>query len=341
MNTYLMKKAMIEAAIDRGIKEMESDPERSIRRLADLGKQFSKNRFQTMVFSVMQKLLNNENSAYYDMIYNLLKNSGKESVKKFGVNFGYMSWTYGAARIRKEQASSGVCIPWTMLLRYDASNAQGLTMARLASMMEQGQDLGIYAWFIRETGEASKDSYELLTLLERYKECACVWFHNTGRLTAAQIQMLKICKNTVVTLPLGDQETQLTVALLRDQKIPFALYLEYGDGMTREQAAILMEQVLASETAMFFLVSEDGTSFSAAPFAYESRLEQNYPCVIMDFYGDGRSVSRILCGHEQLLELDADGTILRPDGSKGEKFDYEVPLMEALRKAMPRYAGEE
>lgn len=37
-----MKKAMIEAAVTRGIREMEEDPERSIRRLADLGRQFSK-----------------------------------------------------------------------------------------------------------------------------------------------------------------------------------------------------------------------------------------------------------------------------------------------------------
>ena len=102
MNTYLMKKAMIETAVDRGIKEMEDDPKRSIRRLTDLGKQFSRNRFQETVFSVMQELLNNENSAYYDMMHNLIKNSEKESLKKFGVNFGYMSWSYARRKRRRE-----------------------------------------------------------------------------------------------------------------------------------------------------------------------------------------------------------------------------------------------
>ena len=120
MNTYLMKKAMIETAVDRGIKEMEDDPKRSIRRLTDLGKQFSRNRFQETVFSVMQELLNNENSAYYDMMHNLIKNSEKESLKKFGVNFGYMSWSYGAARVREKETKEGVLIPWTIMLRYDA-----------------------------------------------------------------------------------------------------------------------------------------------------------------------------------------------------------------------------
>jgi hypothetical protein len=335
MNIYLMKKAMIEAAIDRGIKEMENDPERSIRRLADLGRQFSKNRFQSTVFSVMQELLNNENSAYYDMVHNLLKNTDQEALKKFGVNFGYMSWTYGAAKLREQESQKKFCIPWTVLLRYDAESKDGLTMEHLASLMEQGQDVGIYAWFIRETGNAA-DSYELLTLLERYKECAYVWYRKVGRLTAAQIQMLKLCRNTVVALPLDDPETQLTAALLKDQKIPFALYSTYSRKPAEEKTAAYAELVLASEAAMFFTVAEDGAEFSAEKTAYDSRLEQNYPFVIMDYYGDGRAVSRVLCGHEELLEIGADGCVIRPDVRKGEQFDFDAPLLEALEKVMPR-----
>ncbi len=335
MNTYLMKKAMIETAVDHGIKEMEDDPKRSIRRLTDLGRQFSRNRFQETVFSVMQELLDNEDSAYYDMMHNLLKNSDKEALKKFGVNFGYMSWTYGAARIRENEAREGFCIPWTIMLRYDAEAENGLSMDRLASLMEQGQELGIYAYFIRECAD-DKDSYALLELLERYKETASVWFKSNGRLTAAQIQMLRVCRNALVCLPLADPETQLTAALLRDQKVPFALYLEYGKGsMNAEYAAGSMENVLASETAMFFLISADGADSSAADLAYHSRLEQKYPCVIMDYYGDGQSISRVLCEHSNLLEIGADGCMIRPDGQKGEPFPFELPLREALRRVMP------
>ena len=54
------------------------------------------------------------------------------------------------------------------MLRYDAKAEDGLTMDRLSSLMEQGQDLGIYAYFIRECAD-DEDSYALLELLERYK----------------------------------------------------------------------------------------------------------------------------------------------------------------------------
>ena len=55
MNTYAITRAMIESAVAHGLKEIEEDPKRSARRLVDLGKQFSKNRFQDLVFSVMQE----------------------------------------------------------------------------------------------------------------------------------------------------------------------------------------------------------------------------------------------------------------------------------------------
>lgn len=340
MNTYLMKKAMIEAAVDRGIKDMEDDPERSLRRLTDLGKQFSKNRFQEMVFSVMQELLDNENSAYYDMMHNVLKNSDHDALKKFGVNFGYMGWTYGAGKLRKIEAEQGFRIPWTMLLRYDPScdSEGGLTIDRLAKLMEQGQELGIYVYFIRQTGD-DNDSYQLLTLLERYKECAYVWFKDNGRLTAAQIQMLKLCKNTVVSLPLEDPETTLTAALLKDQKIPFSLHTGYSSEKDFDESGLsrYMENVLTTETCFFFLIANDDATYSAAKMAYDSRLQQKYPCLIMDYYGDAESITKIVCEHDSMLEIDTDGRILLPDKAKGEPFPFELPLADALKTVMPPF----
>ena len=335
-NTYLMKKAMIEAAVARGIRQMDEDPERSARRLADLGKQFSGNRFQDQVFTVIQELLDNENSAYYDMLHNVVKNISHDAMRTFGVNFGYMSWAYGAEKIREAQKGLGFCIPWCMMLRYDGSLEDGLGIDTLRKLMEQGQDLGIYAYFIRQAA-GSGDSYELLTLLERYKECAFVWIKESGRLTAAQIQMLHVCKNTVVSLPIQDEESLLTAALLRDQKIAFALHSSYGDDSTAEMIRPIMENVLASETSMFFLIGDDGTKADATPLCYNSRLKQEYPCVLMDYYGDAKSISRVVVEHENLLEIGADGYLIRPDGSRGERFPSELSLKYALRQIMPAY----
>lgn len=333
MDTYLMKKAMIEAAVDRGIREMETDPERSARRLADLGKQFSKNRFADNIFSVIQELLDNENSAYYDMIHNLLKNGDREAMKQFGVNFGYMSWVHGAGRLRAIQEELGIRIPWVIMLRYDPSAENGFSAEDLFHLIEQGQALGIYAYFIRQK-PAVEESYELLEVLERFKDCAFIWMKENGRLTAAQIQMLRVCKNTVVALPTGDSESLLTCSLLRDQKINFALHTEYDEQSDITKMPLIMESVLASESPMFFLVRKDGSSCSLRQLCYDSRLKQDYPCLIMDYYGDACSISDVLAGHTDILEIDTDGRILKPASAAGRQFSFDIPLKDALRQIL-------
>ena len=96
MNTHTIGKAMIETAVKHGFKEMREDPKRSMRRLADLGRQFSKSRFQDDIFSVIQEVLQKEDSAYYTMIENALANINEESLETFGINVGYNAWVCGA-----------------------------------------------------------------------------------------------------------------------------------------------------------------------------------------------------------------------------------------------------
>ena len=347
MNTYLMKKAMIESVVDQGLKRIEDDPKRSIRRLADLGKQFSRSRFQEMLFSIMQELLDNEDSAYYEMVENLLRNADHDAMKTFGINVGYVSWTYGASKIRENESRLGCCIPWTILLRYDPSCGDGVNTEHMARLFQEGQDLGLYTWFIRERAN-TVDSYELLDLLERYTEGSFVWMKETGRLTAAQVQMLRLCENTIVSLPIDDSETFLTAALLREQKIPFALHREYdsdefsqGSGGRSDEWNRFMDNVLTSQTALVFLIQKDGADFSAGDIAYQSRMSQKNPFVVVDHYADCTRISRILCEHPYLMELDEHGCLISPDGHKGEPFPFDLPLEQAFRRLMPAFPADE
>ncbi len=328
---------MIEAAVSRGIRDMSEDPERSVRRLADLGRQFSANRFQSQIFSVIQELLDNENSAYYDMVHNLLKNSDEETLKRFGINFGYMSWTFGARILRKKQEELGFCLPWSMRLRYDAQNPDRFTVKELSSIIQQGQELGIYAYFIRETGNSS-ETYELLDLIEHYKDSAFVWLRNSGRLTAAQIQMLKVCKNTVVSLPVEDPESFLTAALLRDQKVVYAFHYSYDGSTGIDDFPVIFDRLIAIESPIFFAVAKDNSDVSAAAQCYQSRLDQKFPFLTLDYYGDGVSISKVIAEHPYLFEVGEDKRVLLPDGSKGAKIDAATPLVEIFKQCMPAYS---
>ena len=61
-------RAIIDATVDRGLREIEEDPKRSIRKLADMGKQFSKGRFVQDLYTLFQELLRNDDSPYYTAI---------------------------------------------------------------------------------------------------------------------------------------------------------------------------------------------------------------------------------------------------------------------------------
>ncbi|MCI2049415.1 MAG: hypothetical protein LKJ76_06830 [Lachnospiraceae bacterium] len=344
VDTYTITRAMIESTVAHGIRSMEEDPKRSVRRLADLGKQFSKSRFQEEVFGIMQELLENENSSYYDMMANLLKNTDHASIKEFGVNMGYDSWTYGARRIREEEKQTGHMLPPTLMLRYHRdSTAQedpsSLTIDRIRSLVKAGQKLGIFSYYIREVGTPS-DSYELLELCQQNPDCAFVICRPTGRLTAAQIQLLKLCRNTMTMLPAEDPETALTAPLLRDQKILFGLYMTYSTDEDQSEAlSSAMKNVISTEAAFFLTVASDQVSEEGirrvTRLCYESRFKQESPTFIIDYYGDVAALFNKMANHRTLLEIGADGRIIHPKEKAGEVFPFSLPLMDALCEVMP------
>ncbi len=342
MNKHTITKAMINAAVARGLKEMEEDPKRSVRRLADLGRQFSNSRFQNTVFSIMQEILSNEDSPYYDMMASLLKNTNHDALRTFGINVGYSGWTYGARILRSREESCRFALPSEPYLHYDNTNAGALNLNAMDQIITQGMEMGIYIYHILEQG-VSADSYELVNFMAKYTDCAFMWYRPRGRLTAAQIQMLKGCKNAVVILPADDPESALTASLLRDQKILFAIYQSYSTddvnaALQEETSSVLLASLrtaLATESTFLFLLADDNAHSALGKQCYEARLHPTTPCFPIDCYADVKNISRIIADHETMLELDTEGRILQPAAHKGESFAFTKPLVEALQEIMP------
>ena len=85
-------RGLIDFAVSQCLKNIKEDPYRSIRRLADLGRQFAKGRFQEELFSLFQRLLLNEDGPYYEMLKQLVSSVDTDSLKTLGINIGYNSW---------------------------------------------------------------------------------------------------------------------------------------------------------------------------------------------------------------------------------------------------------
>lgn len=337
---------MITTAVDRGIREMEEDPKRSVRRLADLGSMFSKSRFQRSVFRIIQEVLSNENSAYYDMIGNLLGNADHNALKTFGVNMGYLSWVYGGRKLHELERQDGQARPMTMMFRYDPAGKDGLDVQTISALVKQGQKMGIYSCYIRQMSSGA-DNYDLLSLFSSFPDVAFVWLRDSGCLTAAQIEILRGTPGTVVSLPVEDPESVLTAGLLRDQKLLFAMHMTYhGDPRQEmEQLTEYRSRLTTAQCSLFVLLQADDSSFSAAKWCYDERLRQDLPVFVYDYYGDSADISGRILEHETLFELDTDGTVLQPAAARGRKVTGEDDLGELFSQIMPavkfREADEE
>ena len=77
---------LVESAIRRTLKNIQESPERATRNLIDLGLQFSDGRFQTRLLSQAQRMLQNQDSAYYELVKNTVETVDHDILASFGLN---------------------------------------------------------------------------------------------------------------------------------------------------------------------------------------------------------------------------------------------------------------
>ena len=138
MNSQDITRAIIDTTVARAMVEMDADPKRSVRKLCDLGRQFSRGRFQNQIFAIFQDLLRNDESPYYQAIDYLLRNNDPKALRQFGINLGYNSFTYGAQILRQKQKELFFAIPWMVQLRLDSRIPGTYGPSFFASVIETG-----------------------------------------------------------------------------------------------------------------------------------------------------------------------------------------------------------
>lgn len=142
-------RAIIDSTVDRGIREVEEDPKRSIRKLTDMGRMFNRGPFLDEIYAMVQDLLRNDDSTYYTVIENLLRNTNRQNLKDFGINIGYNGFTIGRKTIQGLVGVKPFHIPWCISLRINPARRTSITVSEIESCVQQGRPLGIYCYVIR------------------------------------------------------------------------------------------------------------------------------------------------------------------------------------------------
>ena len=337
MDTQRITRLMIDTAVSRGIRDMSDNPKRSIRKLADLGKQFSTGRFQREIIDIIQGLLENDNSPYYSLIEDFLTHTDHATIRRFGINMGYTSWTYGARVLRAKSEELHVSLPWLLIFHYapDNSDPHGMTTENIRKIIAQAKPLGINSFCFFQKGGVIA-SNDLISIFRENEECGFFYFLTQAQVTAAQASAFKSCGNVMLSIDIDAPESYDTCMGLRDSHLLYGIHHFYSDSdWGTSEDCENVKKYLSYNSSMIFLVQKDTCSRSAGDFAKRVRMEQRYPCFIWDLHADIREISRIICDNETLIEFNSDGSIQNPSGSSLNVLSPNETLQHVLAETMP------
>ncbi len=247
---HRMMRSTVGAVVNRAIRDIQLDPKRSIRNLADMGENFSKSPAQKKFFEMTGDILKKPDNHYNELLVNMIQNVSADTIRTTSLNFGYTSLNYGAGILR-ENSKGGKKIPW--VLHFDCSSAQNaLGLSRMDAIISDAVSLGIYT-YIFQIDEAAERLPELMQLCKNHGECS--FFAAVSPKILQRTQLFTEIPNLIysvnVTSSESEDDTDRALKVLYENKCLYGFHAYY----TKENAEWLMSsrfiQRMASDGCLF------------------------------------------------------------------------------------------
>lgn len=336
MTPTSLSRAAVEAVVGQALRQAAHDPDRSLRRLVDLGSTLTRGRAQQRSLALFQDMLSREGSPYYGMVRSRIEQVNPKTLQTFGVNLGWESWTAGAKRIRALEGGRGHSIPWCLTLRLGAA-PNPLTPAQYSALLAQGQALGISTYFFFSLAPGA-DPGLVLALARQQPHCALLLFLRPEALAPALLGQLAGQHNLMVVL-LGDGG---------GWQGPMDSLLRAGclTGLCRTYATSAQVQVALSDggtagTALFLLPTQDCPDDVRAETASQVlalRTSGECPLFPVDCTADLLRVGQIISREPCLLWVSPDGALSGGRTGREDSLDaslHTAPLEDLLARCFP------
>lgn len=303
-NNDKITKALIRTTIKKALADVQRDPKRSVRNLVDLGLNFADGSNQQYFLQITQSYLSSDNSAYFRLAENIVNEIDHEKLAAYGINFGYNGCTYGARKIRENQARLGCHIPF--LLAFNVSSApDALTVEDISKTIRQGMELGIYIYVLI----CSSDNYpDLLDMAEQFSECAFVYFVNPRRLTREVISRTSELNNLVTSVRF-DPSTDLSrekVAEMRAAGCITCLHYEYGpNNLNQILSGSAVDEMAETGAIAAILYAPPWVDKAAQKLVFDYKTEtvrsQQYPIFMFEAKSDIDHIEHMFSNVECLV----------------------------------------
>ena len=232
---HKMMRSTVGAVVNRAIRDIQLDPKRSIRNLADMGENFSKSPAQKKFFEMTGDILKKPDNHYNELLVNMIQNVSADTIRTTSLNFGYTSLNYGAGILR-ENSKGGKKIPW--VLHFDCSAVQNaFGLSRMDAIISDAVSLGIYT-YIFQIDEAAERLPELMQICKNHGECS--FFAAVFPEIFQRIQQFTEIPNLIYSVNVtggeGEDDTDRALKVLHENKCFYGFHAYY----TKENVEWLM-----------------------------------------------------------------------------------------------------
>ena len=335
-----MVQTIVKVAVENGIRYIEDNPKRGVRNLLDLGEYFASGRFQKVFFDLAHEILNNEDSCYYEIIEDLVKNTNLNNLSVFGINMGYNSFTYGANIIREHEKKHGYNIPWSIVFNFEESSDNNLTREEIINIINSGRNIGIYSYMIMLGKSNIWDI--LFDVFGEYKDCAFTLFADQNLINEDRVKKISNAHNVCTLVSIYNFEIQdgnITEKfnILRKHKCLYGGYYYYDDSnatdITNGTASSCMVSMNLNFAAFMKKTGcSDRVAQSISEYILNTRIKINSPVLFIDFYGDHARIDKIISEDQCFLSINSDGQVCVSTIANKTKHNIRNSSLEVILK---------
>lgn len=313
-----MTRPFIEGIVSRAITRLQSDPDRGLRNLIEMGLRQSRGRFQHRFFDIARQMLNDEENAYYVIARNTINSVHPDILTRFGMNLGYNSLTTGAKTIRALEEKLRFNIPWIINIHYAGKDA-ALNSKDVYGIVQGGKKMGIYSFALFGTATSLRD---IDPIIQANHDCAFLVCIVPDTTSPQSLEWVTRRHNVLVSLSLDDEGLHDTYRMLTDAKALCCVHASYNDDfVTDTWGEVLAEKLRPYSSALVLLFTEKGCSEAAQKAMYmyitEEREKKRYPFAIIDYYQDLLAIDTVISNQPCFMAIGSDGQIYTSEQING------------------------
>lgn len=309
MNKFEVARGIYISMLKRVIASINSDPDRSIRKVADVGIRVCRGDYQKRVFLTIQQTLERPDSPYYSLFKRLCAEVSPERLSTFLANFFYSSLTYGTDLNRSLEHKYGRFLPWSAVFHTEGKAGEETLFSRAAA---EGRSLGIFAFIVLASDSGIKTA---VSLAKEHPDCAfMVFLSPAGFLSNAD--SLAELNNCGMVIEYGPSAAA-ACAEARRRGFLYGVYTNtpsVGGSFYRDCAPL--QPAAAITVANSGLSAQDKLRLAA--LAESARIDPVYPFVTSDFYSDIVAIDGIISNGPLFFGLMPDGEVTgyTPEGGE-------------------------